>query len=355
MRDGNLKIENRESKIENGLSRRAFLRLALLTGIAAGAGVIYKSTEAVGFERWFRWMVRGNLARLFAPNVHVALAACASYDADVLGSLHAAWQSAVMPDLRGARVVIKPNLVDFIGDVPCFTHPRVVQAMIRLARELGAREIVVAEGMTFRRDGQAVLDATGYAEMLAREQVAFVDLNYDDLVKLPLRGGYTRLKTLFVAKTVRDANILISLPKMKTHHWTQISASVKNLFGIVPGIKYGWPKNTLHFQGIPAVLAELADSLQARACAVVDGIVGLEGDGPLFGNAAPSGVIVAGADLLAVDATCARLMGFDPAQIDYLDFAAWAGIGVIDAGKIELAGESLARFQRKYESPPKMG
>jgi len=55
------------------------------------------------------------------------------------------------------------------------------------------------------------------------------------------------------------------------------------------------------------------------------------------------------------DGTRARLMGFDPAQIDYLDFAAWAGIGVIDAGKIELAGESLARFQRKYESPPKMG
>ena len=233
-------------KPETGLklSRRAFLRIALLTGIAAGAGVIYKSTESVGFERWFRWMVRGNLTRFFAPNARVALAACASYDGDVLAAMRAAWQSAALPELRGARVVIKPNLVDFIEGVPCFTHPRVAQAMIRLAREAGAREIVVAEGTTFRRDIQAILDATGYTDLLAREQIAFVDLNYDDLVEIPLRGGYTRLKTLFVAKTIRDADVLISLPKMKTHHWADISVSVKNLFGIVPGIKYGWPKNT---------------------------------------------------------------------------------------------------------------
>ena len=344
-------------KPETGLklSRRAFLRIALLTGIAAGAGVIYKSTESVGFERWFRWMVRGNLTRIFAPNARVALAACASYDGDVLAAMRAAWQSAALPELRGARVIIKPNLVDFVGDLPCFTHPRVAQAVIRLAREAGAREIVVAEGTTFRRDPQAILDATGYTDLLAREQIAFVDLNYDDLVEISLRGGYTRLKTLFVAKTIRDADVLISLPKMKTHHWADISVSVKNLFGIVPGIKYGWTKNTLHIQGIPAFLAELADSLQTRACAVVDGIVGLQGDGPLFGSAAPSGIIVAGTDLLAVDATCARLMGFDPAQIGYLDFAAWAGIGVTDASKIEVVGGPLANFQRRYERPPQMG
>ena len=357
MRDNNSQFSNFQFPI----SRRAFLRLALLTGIAAGAGVIYESTKVVGFERWFRWMARGNLARWFAPNTRVALTACASYDADVLAAVRAAWLGAAMPELRGARVVIKPNLVDFVEGAPCYTHPRVAQAAIQLARQAGAREIVVAEGTTFRRDAQAVLDATGYAELLAREGIEFVDLNYDDLVEIPLKGGYTRLKRLFVARTIRDADVLISLPKMKTHHWTLISVSVKNLFGIVPGIKYGWPKNTLHFQGIPAVLAELADSLMSdsrrktRACAIVDGIVGLQGDGPLFGSAVPSGIIVAGRDLLAVDATCARLMGFEPVQIDYLDFAAWAGVGVIDASKIELAGEPLTRFQRQYERPPQMG
>ncbi|MDE3089959.1 MAG: DUF362 domain-containing protein [Chloroflexota bacterium] len=336
------------------LSRRAFLRLALLGGIGAGAAVIYKQTEFVGFDNWFRWMVRGNAARIFGGRSRVALAACASYEADVLAALRRVWQDAQAPDLRGARIVLKPNLVDFVDGFPSFTDPRVAQAMIRFAREMGARAIVVADGPTFRRDPQAILNATGYTEMLAREQVPFVDLNYDDLVTIPLKGGYTKLKTLFVARTIRDADLFVSMPKLKTHHWTQISVSVKNLFGIVPGVKYGWPKNTLHIQGVAPFLAELADSLPTRGCAVVDGIVGMEGDGPLFGHAVASGVLAVGTDLLAVDATCARVMGFNPASIDYLNFAAWAGVGAIDESKIDLVGEPLAKLQRAFERPPQL-
>jgi uncharacterized protein (DUF362 family) len=336
------------------LSRRTFLRLALLGGIGAGAGFIYKITEPVGADKMLRWMARGGVARISAPKSRVALARCATYDVDVPGALRAAWQDANLPELRGARIVLKPNLVDFVAGFPAFTDPRVVQAMIHLAREMGARQIVVADAPTFRRDPQAILDATGFSALLAREQIEFVDLNYDDLVSIPLKGGYTRLKNLFLAKTIVDADLLISMPKLKTHHWTQISVSVKNLFGIVPGIKYGWPKNTLHVQGIPAFLAELADSLPTRACAVVDGIVGMQGDGPLFGSAVASGAIIAGADLIAVDATCARLMGFDPARIDYLNFSAWAGIGAMDVDKIELAGEPLAQLARAFERPPQL-
>jgi uncharacterized protein (DUF362 family) len=335
-------------------SRRAFLRLALLTGIAAGSGIIYKSTEVVGFDRWFRWMIRGSAARILAPQARVALARCSAYDAALLSILRTVWSDARMPVLNGARVVLKPNLVDYVQGQACFTDPRLTQAMIQLAREMGARDICVAEGTTFRRDAQAILDATGYAEMLARERVEFIDLNYDDLVSIPLTGSYTRLRSLYLAKTILTADVLISMPKMKTHHWTAISGSMKNLFGVVPGIKYGWPKNTLHIQGIPAFLTQLTDSLATRTCAVVDGIVGLQGDGPIFGSPVPSGVIVAGKDLVATDATCARLMGFDPAQIDYLDFAAWAGVGFIDAAKIDLVGESLSRMQRYYERPPTM-
>jgi uncharacterized protein (DUF362 family) len=336
------------------ISRRAFLRLALLGGIAAGAGVIYKATEPVGADRMLRWMLRGYAARFFGAKSRVALASCASYDSDILAALRSAWQNADAPDMRAARIVLKPNLVDYVGGNPSYTDPRVVQAMIHLAREKGARQVVVADGPTFRRDPQAILDATGYADMLESEQVQFVDLNYDDLVTVPLKGGYTQLKSLFVSKTIHDADLFISMPKLKTHHWTQISVSVKNLFGTVPGIKYGWPKNTLHIQGIPAFLTELADSLPTRGCAVVDGIVGMEGDGPLFGNGVASKLLVVGTDLLAVDATCARLMGFDPAQIDYLDFAAWAGVGAIDEARIELVGESLLNLQRAFARPPQM-
>jgi uncharacterized protein (DUF362 family) len=335
------------------LSRRAFLRLALLAGIAGGAGVIYKTTESVGFANWFRWMLRGQTTRLLAPPACVALAPCPSYDADIRAALASAWTLANAPDLRGMRVVLKPNLVDAIADHPSYTHPRVVEAMIQLAHEQGARDIVLAEAPTFRRDARAILKATGFDTLIEKYALPFVDLNYDDLVSVPLKGGYTGLSKIFLAKTIADAEVLISLPKLKTHHWTTVSASLKNLFGIVPGIKYGWPKNTLHVRGISEFLAELADSLPVPTrVAVVDGVVGMQGDGPLFGTAVPVGALFVGTDFLAVDATCARVMSFDPAQIDYLAFAAWAGVGHIAADKINLVGAPLAQFQKNFQRPP---
>jgi len=232
--------------------------------------------------------------------------------------------------------------------------PQVTEALIRfLHEEVGVKSLVVAEGMTFRRDPHSILIETGYQEMLERQRVEFVDLNYDDLVKIPLRGGYAKMDSLFMARTVAEADALISIPKLKTHHWTKISGSIKNLFGIVPGSKYGFPKNTLHIHGIEAFLAELLDSLPTpKRFALVDGIVGLQGDGPLFGSPVASGALIGGSDLLAVDSTLARLMGFDPATIEILAFMAWAGLGQLDANRIELRGAPLDALRRAYEPAP---
>jgi uncharacterized protein (DUF362 family) len=232
--------------------------------------------------------------------------------------------------------------------------PQVTEALIQFLRnEAGVKSVVVGEGITFRRDPHAILMNTGYREMLERQGVEYVDLNYDDLVKIPLRGGYAKMDALFMARTVAEADALISVPKLKTHHWTRISASVKNLFGIVPGVKYGFPKNTLHQHGIDAFIAELLDSLPTpKRFALVDGIVGSQGDGPLFGEAVETGALIGGTDFLAVDATAARVMGFDPAAVEILAFMAWAGLGQIDANRIALRGAPLAELQRKYVPAP---
>lgn len=340
------------------LSRRALLRLALGGGIVAAGAVVYKQTEAVGFDKWARWMLRGQTAR-FAPASRVALAAVAGahsapYDGDVLGAIRQLWRDANAPELQNANVVVKPNLVDFVAERPCYTMPQVVEALIQFLRdEARVKKIVVAEGTTFRRDPHALLLETGYRDMLERQRVEFVDLNYDDLVAIPLRGGYAKLEQLFMARTVAEADALISVPKLKTHHWTRISGSIKNLFGIVPGAKYGFPKNTLHVHGIDAFLAELVDSLPTpKRFALVDGIVGLQGDGPLFGTPVASGALVGGRDFLAVDATCARLMGLDPAAIEILAFMAWAGLGQMDASRIELRGAALESLRKSFEPAP---
>jgi uncharacterized protein (DUF362 family) len=95
---------------------------------------------------------------------------------------------------------------------------------------------------------------------------------------------------------------------------------MKNLFGLVPGGVYGWPKNVLHWAGIPESIVDL-HHLFPRQFAIVDGIVGMEGNGPIQGTPKQAGVIVAGSDVVAVDATCCRIMGIDPRKIEYLRLA----------------------------------
>ena len=100
---------------------------------------------------------------------------------------------------------------------------------------------------------------------------------------------------------------------------------MKNLFGLMPGSFYGWPKNVLHYAGLEESILDINATVRPQF-AIVDGIVGMEGDGPILGTAKAAGVLVVGTNLPAVDATAARVMGIDPARIPYLaDAAGWLG------------------------------
>src|SRR5262249_18620612 len=145
----------------------------------------------------------------------------------------------------------------------------------------------------------------------------FVDLNHDDVVRVPLRSRFSTWREIWLPRTVIDADIVVSMPKLKTHHWAGMTASMKNLFGVVPGAVYGWPKNPLHIFGIPNWIVDLTATVRAQL-AIVDAVVAMEGDGPIMGSARPLGCIVMGTDLPAVDATCARIMGIDPIRLPYL-------------------------------------
>lgn len=136
---------------------------------------------------------------------------------------------------------------------------------------------------------------------------------------------------------------------MKTHHWAGATLSLKNLFGVVPGALYGWPKNHLHQVGISRMAAELY-RLFPRSFAIVDGIVGMEGNGPVQGRPRPCGVLVMGSDLAAVDATACRIMGIDPARIDYLRLA--AARGHVAEGQIEQRGETVASVRTPFALIP---
>jgi uncharacterized protein (DUF362 family) len=142
---------------------------------------------------------------------------------------------------------------------------------------------------------------------------------------------------------------VVSIARMKTHHWAGATLSMKNLFGVVPGAVYGWPKNHLHQAGIGPCVAGL-NRIFPRRFAIVDGIVGMEGNGPIQGRARPCGVLVMGSDLAAVDATCCRIMDIDPGKIEYLQLA--SGQGHVHEPSIEQRGELIAQVRTPFALIP---
>ena len=325
------------------------MRGGLLGAIALGIGTIYQRRDSVRYTPGF---ARALWRRLAGETTQVSIARCPTY-ADTTAAVRQAWDAIGGPPLAGKRVVLKPNLVDYLPDRPVHTAPEVLEAAIDYLRQHDVAQIVVADGPSFNRDSDHLLAESGLGDRLERIGVPFVDLNYDDLDRVPLEGNYGRLTSLYLPRTITRADLVISVPKLKTHHWAGVSLSLKNLFGVVPGVEYGWPKNSLHVNGIPASILALYATIRP-GLALIDGVVGLEGDGPIYGEAKRTGVLMMGTDLVALDATATRVMGMAPASVDHIRAAGELGIGLIDQARIVVAGEPVSRVAQQYAAPPRM-
>jgi uncharacterized protein (DUF362 family) len=279
----------------------------------------------------------------------VFIARTASYDDDLTSIIRSGLAELGLGRAwaRGKSVLLKPNLVEPTREAPHInTHPAVVRAVAEVFRGLGAREVRVAEGQGHCRDSDLVLEQSGLGPMLEEDRLEFVDLNCDDVYASRNRLGFTRLRQLFLPATLRRADLIVSLPKLKTHHLVGITCSMKNLFGVMPGTCYGWPKNVLHREGIPRSILDI-NAAVAPHLAIVDGIVGMEGDGPIMGTPRAAGVLVMGTNLPAVDATSARLMEIDPGRVAYLA-AASGRLGPIAERHIRQRGEAIAPLVQRF-------
>lgn len=314
-------------------SRRRFLQIA-----GGGAAV------GLGAASWYRGPYESGL------RASVFIGKADRYDSpltDVLrrGLTELGWGPR---QLRGKKVLLKPNLVEpdrSRGHVN--THPLLVRAAAETFLRLGAAQVTVAEGAGHVWDSLFVLEESGLSDVLREDRIPFVDLNTDAFLLVPNRGRQTRLKSLALPTTLREADLIVSMPKLKTHHWTGVTLSMKNLFGLMPGNVYGWPKNVFHQQGIHESIVDICATV-APELAIVDGIVGMEGDGPIMGTARRAGVIVLGTNLPAVDATCARLMGVDPQKVPYLR-AASGWLGPIREIHIAQRGENWRGLSQRFQ------
>lgn len=329
-----------------GMSRRGFMQAA--AGSLAGAGVL-------------TGCVRTPDAKIPTPNANqiagkrssdspLAIARCTSYDEDIFSLLKPHLKDLDLPDLHGKVVLIKPNMIDVIPDKPICTAPAVIKAAYELADYLGAKEVIAGEGPAHNRDTEFLLSGSGHGALYKKLGLRFVDLNVDDLEKVDNPDPFSKLDHIYFPKTVVHADAIMSVPKLKTHHWARITCSMKNLYGCVPGRKYGWPKNVLHYHGIDNCILDI-NRLLKPAIEVIDAVVAMEGDGPIMGTPKDSHFVLLGTDAVAVDATCARIMGFKVENVPYLRVAGQV-LGNIDPSKIKIFGTAMEAVATPFKPSP---
>jgi uncharacterized protein (DUF362 family) len=322
-----------DPRTTSGLTRRDVLK-------AAAAGLVIGTGLVLAPKRHFRLPQQ---AQTFVAKVD-------DYQLDIAGILALGMMELGIStkELQGKRILLKPNLVETASDAPHInTHPLVLRGAIEAFLRLGAAAVMVAEGPGHRRDTLAVYEESGLADVLTEDRIRFHDINYITGYELPNVGGQTVMKTLTFPALFQEVDWIVSVAKMKTHHWTGATLSMKNLFGVMPGRYYGWPKNVLHKAGIQDSILDITATLKPNF-AIVDGIIGMQGDGPIMGDPKHAGVLVMGRNLPAVDATCCRIMGIDPYKVSYLERAdKW--LGPISDGSIEQRGETITSVRTNFE------
>jgi uncharacterized protein (DUF362 family) len=261
--------------------------------------------------------------------------------------------------IGGIRDIIKPKDLVLINpswvappverEAGCITIPEVTRAVADIVKDMGARP-VIAESSAVGVNSEKVIQESGYRELreLGYEVVDLKSLK--TTVQMPVENGKV-FESIETWDLVQQADVIISVPKLKTHDQTEMTCSIKKLKGLLTDKN----KKAMHQQGLFEGVIDLLAAVKPRL-AVVDAIVCQEGVGPVFGKPVEMNLVLAGKDLVAVDSVCARLIGYEPRETLLTVNAAARGLGVMDPERIAIVGERLEnvkrRFMRSVEDEP---
>ena len=314
---------SRRSHAGRGFTRRGVLRLVGggLAWLVAGPRLASAGTYRVGI---------GKLPDPYAATRR-AVAACGE------------WPAA---RIAGRTVIIKPNLVvPMAAETGVTTDPEVVRAIVDLALEAGAAQVVIVEGGP---DG-ANFGACGYDGFQSydgRGSVELVDLNDEALALTDVPSGGMAYTKLYLPESLLTGDVFfISVAKLKTHLCTLATLTLKNLLGLVPCSRYRQPTETwrqaLHRRGINQAILDL-NLVRPIDFAVVDGMIGMEGIGPVSGEPVELGVVFAGQNAVAVDRACLWAMDLPQHRIQHLTYAACKGLGPAGMDQVEVLGDPFS-------------
>ncbi len=244
---------------------------------------------------------------------------------------------------KGEKILLKPNLLSPKSpEKACTTHPEFLRAIITVVKEAGAYPYVGDSPAI--HSIEKVASVSGIKKICEQENVPII--SFKNFIEIKNKDGKL-VKSFKIAKAITEFDKIINIPKLKNHSLTMITVAVKNLFGLIPGIRKG--QYHLRFQD-PYRFSQMLIDLNMiikPVITIVDGIVGMEGDGPAAGAPKRIGVIVAGTDTVSVDYICALIMNYNPDEIPIIKAAREANMGGFSAKMINLRGVKLEEVVSK--------
>ena len=283
-----------------------------------------------------------------APSRTVAVVRCSRYDRkrvrDAVEGVFALIPEAAAHLSRGAKVLLKPNLLSST-DPPeraVNTHPEFVRAVAEFCRDRGcAVQIGDSCGSLAPGSTGSAMAVTGLDRVALETGAQLVNFDTAPSVEVPIPNGRV-LRSVRMSRPALEAEVLVSLPKMKTHGLTLLTGAVKNQLGVVPGrgkkdIHRAAPKPAEMSQALVDIYSVLRPHI-----ALMDAVIAMEGNGPAAGELRGVGLVLGSDDCVALDAVAARVMGYADGAVMTTRFAHEQGLGTGDLGAIRTAGLTLA-------------
>jgi len=234
---------------------------------------------------------------------------------------------------QGATVVVKPNLCTPSREIieTANVSAEVLEAVCKILATRAGR-VVIGESDGVRYSAEEAFEMSGTYEVARRVGVEVRSFTRDELVPV----DHPHLKGWNLPRTLLEADVFVTVAKIKTHATTAYTGALKNQWGCIPQRDRIILHKYLH-----TLIGDINRILRPRL-AVIDGLVGMEGRGPINGRPVKLGVIAAGRDIVAVDASCMRFVGLDPYTARHIVHAAAIGLGSIAEEEIEVDADCVA-------------
>lgn len=244
----------------------------------------------------------------------------------------------------GDKVILKPNLLLPVNYTRgAVTNPFLAEALIDLLNEVGVRRISIAEGCVVGEDTQKCFQSSGFKDLAERKNVKNIDLKKDSFSPMGISTGLM-FRILKIPQTIAEADAVINLPVLKTHDCFPVSLGLKNMKGVI----HEHDKQKFHLLDLAQCIVDL-NKLVLPQLTIIDGTVGMEGMGPVYGDPANMKLLISSFDTVAADAVGSTVMGIDPYETKYIKLAEEQGLGCADISKIKIVGEPLENIRKTFK------